>query len=272
MAIPLLRQALHQVTDMRLQQEIVHRLLRALTRLGRLDEAWADIDRATKAWDGDTPDWMASMAWRINPHWWEPCRRGRIQIRRASGTDAPWLKAVFAEGHFGAAVNREYSARLLATSTPQLAEQLDKQLAQAPSDLGAMLMVVEHTQREGVEARLGIASLVDIDAANRRAEFIIGFPGAVPHGTLVFEAGALLADLAFKRLQFHKVTASIYGDNRRLVDLAAMLQRVGFRQEGLQCEHVRLPSGVYVDIHLWGGLRDAVLQSPLMQRFSQRFS
>jgi hypothetical protein len=64
-----------------------------------------------------------------------------------------------------------------------------------------MLVVIERTDG----TRLGIASLFDIDAPNRRAEFIIGFPGALPHGTLVLRAGALLADLAFKRLQFQSM-------------------------------------------------------------------
>jgi RimJ/RimL family protein N-acetyltransferase len=266
LAIPLLRQARSQIANRHLQQELTHRLLRALIRLGLYEDARADIEKSTAAWQGEVPDWMAAMAWRINAHWWAPCLSSRLDIRRANGADAPWLKEAFAQGDFGAAVNREYSARLLATPTPQVAEQLAQQHAQPPADLGAMLMVIELANGP----RLGIASLVEIDANNRRAEFIIGFPGAAPHGMLVLEAGTLLADLAFNKLGFHKITVSVYGDNPRLPDLANMLARIGFYQEGLQREHVRLPSGAYADVHLWGGTRNAVTQSGLMQKYARR--
>jgi RimJ/RimL family protein N-acetyltransferase len=195
-----------------------------------------------------------------------PTQSERLRIRRIQGADAQWLKSIFALGSLGSSVNRDYSARIHSMATELVAHQLSQQFALPPADIGALVLVIELANGE----RLGMASFVGIDEPNRRAEFIIGFPGVPPHSLLVFQAGLLLAELAFSRLRLHKVSAVLYGDNPRRPELEHMLSRLGFSSEGVQRQHVRLPGGEFVDVHLWGGLGVSVLQSQAVQKFTKR--
>lgn len=267
LAVPLLQQALTQVSDKHLRQELLQRLARALVKLGRFQEARSAIALALSECEGAVPDWLGALSWRLSAHWWAPAEGLKLRVRRPEEADASWLKACFSDEVFGAAVNREYALRIKATPTEQIAQQLGHQLKLPPADLGSVLLVVERLDG----APLGIASFVNLDEVNRRAEFIIGFPGERPHSLVVFEAGLLLAEMAFVSLGFHKVTASVYADNPRLDELTSMLGQLGFSQEGVQREHVRLPDQRFIDVHLWGALGRDVLGNPRMKKYARRF-
>jgi diamine N-acetyltransferase len=203
----------------------------------------------------------------LGAFWWEPVQGAQLVLRRPQAHDAAWLKACFADDDFASAVNRSYGERIRAASLERVAKELEHQLKTSPVDLGAQMFVIERKSGE----RLGLASFVMIDSDSRRAEFILGFPGQPPHGMLVFEAGFLLAEFAFRRAQFHKVTASFYGDNPRLKDLEHTVKGLSFLAEGVLRSHTRLPGGKYVDIRLWGALREDVLSNPAMHRYAKRF-
>lgn len=130
--------------------------------------------------------------------------------------------------------------RIRAMSEGQVARQLEAQWSQSLVDLGAQM-------------------------------FIIGFTGEPPHGNVVLETSLLLTDFVFARAGFHKLVVAIYSDNPRLETLKSTLTRLGFVVEGIQRQHVRLPEGQYIDIHLLGGLRDEVLNHPLMRKCAARF-
>jgi RimJ/RimL family protein N-acetyltransferase len=252
-----------------------HHMMQALVRCGLLEQArlclQAVQDKLT-ATGAAAPEWLASSQWRLATCWWEPRQTARIRIRRAMPDDAAWLKQSFANTDFGDAVNRDYAQRLKRTELTQLAAQLAHQYRLPPADQGAMLWLIERHDQQPAKV-LGLASFTNIDSHNLRAEFIIGFPGARPAGGLVLEASALLADFAFDKsgAGFHKVCASVYADNPRASDLLDILVRVGFQQEGVLREQVKLASGNYVDLKVLGGIRAAVTGNPAMQQITRRY-
>lgn len=214
------------------------------------------------------PAWLSHWEWRTRACWWQPLRGPRLTLRRPQENDAAWLKQHFTQPTFATAVNRDYGRRIQALSETQVAQQLAQQQTLSPVDLGAHLLLIGHTDSG---ERLGVASFVTLDGEHRRGEFIIGFPGQVPHGHVIMETSLLLTDFVFLQAGLHKVTVSIYGDNPRLPDLQATLERLGFRMEGVLREHIGLPDGRRVDVHLLGGLRQEVLAHPLMIRLGQRY-
>lgn len=244
-------------------------LMQLLIQLGQAARARLVLDQVQQ-WAPSPPDWLADLSFSLSPAWEQPLQGPALRLRRLVGDDAAWLKALFTDEAFAARVNRDYGQRVNDLTLPQVAQQLEAQAKQLPVDMGAHVLVIEQ-RSDG--ARLGLACLVAIDAGSRRAEFIIGFaqPERVP-STWVAETGALMLALAFQRLCMHRVTASLYSDNPRLASLMASLCALGFAKEGVQRQHLRLPDGRHVDLHLLGALRDEVLSQPLAARLIKRYT
>lgn len=241
--------------------------VQALVQQGRIAEARACLPALAALAGTPQPAWWHELSWRLDACWWDPVQGANLRLRKPQGLDAGWLQGCFADNAFASAVNRDYAARIRALPVAQVAQLLEAQLKQSPVDMGAQMFIIERLNGE----RLGLATFVTIDADSRRAEYIIGFAGGVPHGTVVLETTLLLADFVFMRAKLHKVTASVYSDNPRLHDIKESMRKMGFEQEGLLRAHVRLPGGGYVDIHLMGGLRHEVLANPLMRQCAKRF-
>ena len=212
------------------------------------------------------PEWCATLAWCANEAWWQPLQGPQVRLRRLQAPDAPWLKALFSDQGFADLVNRDYGQRVRAMLEATLAQLLAQQAQQSPVDMGALIYRVERLDGHA----LGLASLVTIDSEARRAEFIIGCPPGAATASQVMETGCLLIDFAFARVGFHKVTSAIYGDNPRLASLVSSLQALGFEREGLQRQHVKLPGGGFVDLHLMGALREEVLSNARVARLRAR--
>jgi RimJ/RimL family protein N-acetyltransferase len=216
-------------------------------------------------------DWLASMAWRVSAHWWLPLEGRRIRLRRLQPTDAAWLKLTFEQPSFANAVNRDYGKRLQSTTVQQLAHQLAVQWQQPPPDQGAVMWLIEQTTGQAqAPCSIGLATFTNMDAVNRRAEFIIGFAGDQPAGVTVLEAGMLLTEFAFLRVCLNKVSVSIYADNPRLHDLQDTLQKLGFQPEGVLRAHVKVQDR-YLDLHLLGAIGQEVLSQARVHRLAARF-
>jgi RimJ/RimL family protein N-acetyltransferase len=213
-----------------------------------------------------TPDWCATLAWCAHEAWWQPLQGPQVCLRRLQAPDAPWLKALFSDEGFADLVNRDYGQRVRAMPEATVSQLLAHQARQSPVDSGALIYRVERLNGQA----LGLASLVTIDSEARRGEFIIGFPPGAATASQVMETGCLLIDFAFACVGFHKVTSAIYGDNPRLASLVSSLQALGFEREGLQRQHVKVPAGGFVDLHLMGALREDVLANARVARLRAR--
>lgn len=213
-----------------------------------------------------SPAWLARRVWALADIWWLPLRSSGITVRRPRAPDAIWLRKCFADPAFGHAVNRSYAERLSKITDAELERELEHQWRASPLDLGAQLMLIENA----VGDRLGVAAIVNIDADNRRAEFVMGLQQPHVQSSAVLKAGALMMDFAFRLAKLHKLSASIYADNTRDKGILRMLESVGFKREGLLCDHLALPNGQYVDVHLVGGLGSEVLIQPRAIKYFNR--
>lgn len=240
----------------------------AIYRLaGRADLARSLLNRLAKLGlvNHASPAWLVRRAWALADFWWLPLRSSGIALRRPRAPDAIWLRRCFADATFGQAVNRSYAERLINITDVELERELERQWRASPPDFGAQLMLIENAAGD----RLGVAAMVNIDADNRRAEFLMGFQQPHVQSVAVLRVGGLMMDFAFRLANFHKLSASIYADNTRGEAILRMLESVGFKREGLLRDHLALPNGQYVDVHLVGGLGSEVLaQSRAIKYFN----
>lgn len=84
---------------------------------------------------------------------------------------------------------------------------------------------------------VGLASLVDINFLNSRAELLIGFPDK-GNGWQSLEATLLVLEFAFKQAELFKVYSYVYSDNMSSQNNTLHL---GFTQEGTLRSHVKRP-------------------------------
>jgi RimJ/RimL family protein N-acetyltransferase len=274
-ALGVLQKALKAPWPLPERLPVAQRLAECLIKVGQAPQArqlLAQLQSALAAQAASSgqpvppPEWCSTLAWCAHEAWWQPLQGPQVRLRRLQAPDTPWLKALFLDDGFADLVNRDYGQRVRAMPEATVAQLLAQQAQQSPVDAGALIYRVERLDGQA----LGLASLVTIDSEARRAEFIIGFPPGAATASQVMETGCLLIDLAFARVGFHKVTSAVYGDNPRLASLVSSLQALGFEREGLQRQHVKVPGGGFVDLHLMGALREDVLSNARVARLRAR--
>jgi diamine N-acetyltransferase len=184
----------------------------------------------------------------LESRWWEPVKAGGVQMRRVQQADEAFLARLFADREF----MRQYS--LFQDSSPQGVRAF-VQSAQLPPRIGGRLdWIIE--SRDG--SPLGIAGLSRIDFANRRAEVMFGYPGEGDAARKFTIASAGIR-FAFERLRLHKLVSHVYSTNPVAQKFTLGL---GFRQEGLLREHVRLgPGAGWIDLYVNGLLREDLSQA-----------
>ncbi|MCE7913076.1 MAG: N-acetyltransferase [Nitrosomonas sp. PRO4] len=115
---------------------------------------------------------------------------------------------------------------------------------------------------------IGLASLIDIQIAHRRAELLVGIPGLQDRKKTSAISMLLILDFAFNRIGLHKLTSTVIASNQhsQKSTLAA-----GFCQEGLRRQHLRDPkSRTWLDCYENGLVEDHFRDSPVIARMSQR--
>lgn len=137
----------------------------------------------------------------------------------------------------------------------------------------AVHWVIEHFTRDGGESKswhlIGLADLTDINLLHGRAKLIIGLVDAASRGHAhALTATLLLLEHAFNRMQLHKLTSVVHGDN----PLAQRnTQALGFIQEGIRHEHLRDPeTGAWLDTFENGLLANNYRNNLRLQRLRQR--
>jgi RimJ/RimL family protein N-acetyltransferase len=228
--------------------------------LGRLPEA----QRQQRPW--------ADLAWSAQAGWWHDWQGPHLQLQRLAAGHAAWLQQLFAQPGFADLVNRDFGQKLRRMPLAQVQQMLATQAQQSAVHLGSLVFAVVRKGPEGdAGTPLGVASLVNIDSRSRRAEFIIGFPEGVATRSECIETGGLMLAVAFRELNLHKVTATVYSDNPRSRSLCEDLLSQGFVNEGTLREHLRSVDGKWLDLHQIGGLAREVMAHPLAQRLMKRY-
>lgn len=116
---------------------------------------------------------------------------------------------------------------------------------------------------------IGLASLVDIQIAHRRAELLIGIPNQDDRKQAAAVVGTLLIlDFAFNQIGLHKLTTKVIANNQHSQKSTTS---IGFFQEGLRRQHLRDPkSREWLDCYENGLVADEFRESAVIARLSRR--
>lgn len=170
---------------------------------------------------------------QVDPIWLAPLKGKKLRLRRYQEKDALYLRQCFQNPQFMAQYNhfipRHQHADDLAK---QLRETHDKHPCQTKSVSWVILKNDTHQYA-------GIANLVAIEFAHRRAEFLIGLPDPADHAKGIgLEATLLIMDYAFNKVSLNKLTTAVYEENAPSQHNTLAL---GFVQECYLQEHLAEP-------------------------------
>jgi RimJ/RimL family protein N-acetyltransferase len=239
---------------------LVEKLALALAALARWDESMVQTQRALSAvWPaGLCPSTALQQLEReLSSRWWQPLDIGGARLRLACEGDASFVKATFDDPTF----MRRYH-RFQATDGAAVQQWLGRALLRPIHTRRCEWLVLDRT---GITT--GLAGLVDIDIANRRAELVLGLSRPDPSGALAFKATVGVMHMGFDRFGLHKLTSYVYGDN---LPAQHNTLRLGLQQEGILREHIDGGQG-YVDLYVNGLLSSAYRSDARLQRLVRRW-
>ena len=115
---------------------------------------------------------------------------------------------------------------------------------------------------------IGLASLVDIQIAHRRAELLIGILNTDDRQQTSAVTMLLVLDFAFNQIGLHKLTSLVLANNAHS---QRSTESIGFVQEGLRRQHLRDPkSRLWLDCYENGMIEEDFRQNPILKRVSKR--
>lgn len=115
---------------------------------------------------------------------------------------------------------------------------------------------------------IGLASLVDIQIAHRRAELLIGIPDYGDRQRASLITMLLILNFSFNQIGLHKLTSLVLSNNPHSQKSTAA---IGFIQEGFRRHHLRDPkSRLWLDCYENGLVEDSFRESPVIARLSKR--
>ncbi len=115
---------------------------------------------------------------------------------------------------------------------------------------------------------IGLASLMDIQIAHRRAELLVGIPDNNDRQRASAIAMLLILDFAFNQIGLHKLTSLVLANNPHSQKSTVA---IGFTQEGLRRHHLRDPkSRLWLDCYENGLVEDSFRKNPVIARVSKR--
>lgn len=219
--------------------EAYNNLGQALKTLGRIEEARNCFLKAIAL----RPHFRKAIAnhLEVDTIWLAPLEGNKLHLRRYRKEDANYLRQCYQNAQFMTQYNH-YIPRH--QRVEELALKLDEANKMHPCQLKSIdwLIVKKKTNQP-----IGIANLVGIEFAHRRAEFLIGLPDTSDHAKgLGLEATLLVLDFAFNKINLNKLTSIIYEDNTPSQQNSLAL---GFVQESVLRDHIFDPiSGKFINI------------------------
>lgn len=209
----------------------------------------------------------------VDQRWCSPIAGNRIHMTIPEESDLPYLQQCFS--------NEEFMEQLLP-------------MGRRNQSTESMLVVLRHNKFPVAQSRtvhwiikkdeqadqsqeslisslkpIGLASLVDIQIAHRRAELLIGIPNEDDRKQAAAVIGTLLIlDFAFNQIGLHKLTTMVIANNQHSQKSTTS---IGFLQEGLRQQHLRDPkSRQWLDCYENGLTEDAFRGSAVIARLSGR--
>lgn len=197
------------------------------------------------------------------PFWWQPHRYGPVELRPLTPDDVPF----FAE----CCADRAFMDRFNAPQTPninrqELTSSIEQEAMLAPVQRGNVKWVAWSTR---AKERIGLAGLPSFHLLHQRAEVAGGVRGpcATPGtGTATWLA---VLDFAFEKLGVHKAQALVYHTNQ---PAQRQLLSLGFHEEGVLKDHIRLASGQWLHLHSLALFRSGWCSTPRLTVVRKRFT
>lgn len=241
--------------------EAHNNLGRALKKIGRIDEARKAFATAVKLRPGFDQAIQNGIA--VDSIWLKPLQGKTLLLRRYQEQDAAYLQTCYQNVAFMAQYNHYIPRHQHIDS---LAKQLRQTHSQHPCQLKSVDWIITNTESDH---QIGIANLVAIEFAHRRAEFLIGLPDPKNQRKgLGLEATLLVLDFAFNRVGLNKLTSFVYTDN---VFSQKNISALGFTQESYLREQILdTDSGTFLDIYGYGMTARDLRESRRLSRLSQR--
>ncbi len=188
---------------------------------------------------------LQRLAHEHQPFWWQPLAGPRVQLTRRAPADLTFLRECWADRDFMTRFHRQ--APPLPASDDEAAALLQRECAAIPSESRAL-----HWTLRTAAGPIGLLSVVDLNAAHRRGELLIGLHG--PRGAWAgVEAAHLAFDFLARRAGLERLTAYFYPDNR-LAQRSAL--KLGFEHEGVLRGYLRSADGQRHDLQVAGLLLD----------------
>jgi RimJ/RimL family protein N-acetyltransferase len=193
--------------------------------------------------------------WELQPHWWACVRHGQVNLRRMTADDAPFVASCYDNIEFKQKYNRQRPW------SGDLSEALARAGQLPPAALGCLHWVVCLQDQP-----IGLASLGHLSFEHQRAEFSIGFPHR-PTPTIACKASLMVMHYAYFVLGLHKLCTGVYATNPQAIHNT---ERLGFAQEGVLIDQCWFPDTGFVDVHVFGLTKSALLQNQAICRLAQR--
>lgn len=208
--------------------EAYNNLGQALKTLGRIEEARNYFLKAIALRPNFTQAILNHQ--EVAAIWLAPLEGNKLYLRRYCKEDASYLRQCYQNIQFMAQYNH-YIPRH--QRVEELALKLDEANKMHPCQLKSIDWAIV---KKGIDQPIGIANLVGIEFAHRRAEFLIGLPDTNDHAKgLGLEATLLILDFAFNKVNLNKITSIVYEDNPSSQQNALAL---GFTQESILRDHI----------------------------------
>jgi len=229
--------------------------VQALVAAARWDDALQAVTAEAKGVDGQAL--WAALREELQSRWWRPLSLGGLSLRLPCPDDRDFITRSFRDRAFMTRFHRFQPA------DDASIDQFIQRSGSRPR-LNRRLDWIVH---RGAEA-IGLASLVDLDHEQRRAELLVGFPQAEGHpAAAALKASLAAMQFAFGALKLNRLISYVYGDNPAS---QANTLHLGLRQEGLLREHLRV-DGVALDLHVNGLLAREYFADARLLRLLQRW-
>ena len=204
---------------------------------------------------------LSELVFLHNPIFWMDIKAGKCHLSRRKSEDADFISSLWSDDSFLYRFHR--LARKLPKDINEVAKLLDDEYIATLSESNTLHWVIKDHNNN----KQGILSLVNISLGNRNAEILIGMKENAPLG-IGISAMLLLFHYYFSNMQFNKLTAHIFEDNKLSLESA---KHIGFKVDGVMRQQVIDPKTKnFKDLYLLSMLRtefDNNLNKRLVKRY-----
>lgn len=194
-----------------------------------------------------------------------PLRGRRLVLERLGKMHAEYLQSTYDDNEFWSKYRFNQNRKLQLSTVRDL---LAKEEYCEPAKLGKIEWVISRVRGNAMQP-IGFAGLTAYDAAQKRAEFLVGVVKPEDRASGIgLEASMLVFEFAFNIARLNKLVSLIYYDNS---DAQENTLALGFSKEGVLREHFRTGADAeFIDIIQNGLLAREFRMNQRLARLSRR--